>query len=653
METNILPPRTHDEGKCSAAPTYVSHTDSESLVLSEFAKIDVSPHVQVLENFHDMLIAQYITDSHDVLQGPCIPVSEQDLFRMNPFNISSQRQAEWPALRYKIDHYADIYQSVRATGLPNMIGARISLPSSLRIQSWRDLSLGHPHDDWLINMMVHGFPLQYIGSRPQTNCLANHTSALCHSEHVQAFIQKELSEGAMLGPFDRNPFYNWTHVNPLMTRPKPNGKHRIIVDLAYPEGLGVNARVIKNHVFGVYINHHLPTIDHAVAIARSMNFQVLAAVIDIERAYRNYRADPLDWPLLVIAFQKRFYIDIGLPFGARLSSLYVQKIAEFIMRALQYRNIQALVYLDDIYLIFQENQQPHAKFSEAMALIRSLGLPINFNKLITPVKQAVWLGVHFDFSSCKISIPDSKVKELLIAIQSISSCQFIPYVQAQSIIGRIAHIARVVPPARLFMARILSQLRASNGKKVYINHSILADFHWFEAFFTSHNASSMINNCQVNIMIEADSSLVGGGAWSGSKYYTYKYPKRLASSHNICQLESINYLIALRAFVSKQQNGSCVELIGDNCGAIAALASYRPVDSVLAATARAIWFHAAKHNIRLLCTHRHGSQMPLADNLSRFFLSHQAASYVNYTTAQRHMSPVTIYPAMHNYSKYI
>lgn len=98
--------------------------------------------------------------------------------------------------------------------------------------------------------------------------------------------------------------------------------------------------------------------------------------------------------------------------------------------------------------------------------------------------------------------------------------------------------------------------------------------------------------------------------------------------------------------------GKTVELIGDNQGAISALASHRSIDSVLAAVARAIWFHIAKYQVRLVCTHRPGSQMELADSLSRVYVSEHAAQVANALTRDAGLMPVKVYPAMHNYSKY-
>lgn len=212
-----------------------------------------------------------------------------------------------------------IYQTVRDTGLPNCLSARVPLASALNLPAWEALTTGHAYDVWIREMLEFGFPLQFTGSVPNSAPVDNHSSAEKFPDHIHRFIEKELAEAAMLGRFDRHPFPTAKHVNPLMTRPKADpAQRRIIVDLSYPEGKGPNSFVLKNHVFGTYVHHHLPTIDQALAKARAMDMNVSLAVIDIERAYRNFRTDPIDWPLSVITFQQKFYLERALPFGARL-----------------------------------------------------------------------------------------------------------------------------------------------------------------------------------------------------------------------------------------------------------------------------------------------------------------------------------------------
>ena len=60
---------------------------------------------------------------------------------------------------------------------------------------------------------------------------------------VAAYINKELSEEAMLGPFDNPPFTPWCQTNPLLTCPKKDSiNHRVIMALSWtlPTNVSMN-----------------------------------------------------------------------------------------------------------------------------------------------------------------------------------------------------------------------------------------------------------------------------------------------------------------------------------------------------------------------------------------------------------------------------
>lgn len=638
-----------------SAISVVTNAHSEALyeTFAELARIDTAPNLRInIDSLDEALIDQCSVDQVSDVADSSIQPMVRD--RLNPYFIAEERRLKWPKIDPNLGCVTKIYNTVKAFGLPNSLGAKVPLNSSLRLQNWQALATAHSLDDWLLPMLQYGFPLQYSGPAPTTNHVKNHTSAVQYPSHVSKYIFKELAEGALAGPYDHHPFPEAQYTNPIMSRPKGNSQdRRIIVDLAFPEGFGVNAFVQKNCVFGQHLQHQLPTTEDAIDMARALDLNVVVAVVDIERAYRNYRSDPIDWPLLVITFDNKFYIDLGLPFGARLSSLYVQRIADFVVRTLRAQGIMCAMYLDDLFLACHKDSDAHSQFSQAMFLIRHLGLPINFKKLIPPTTQAVWLGVAFNFDDCTISVPRHKVDELLDAITHIESCRCISYKQTQSIIGRIAHLARVVPAARIFMSRILDQLRASDKANVYINYAILADLRWFKSYFIAHNATSLIDAEPPVATIEADSSLVAGGAWCESGYYIYPYPTGVRASHNICQLETLNYLVSARAFVKESFRGRTVELVGDNAGAISALVSGRAADPVLAAVSRALWFHCASRDIKLKFTHKKGTLITGADALSRAPIGLTERNNADVFIAGQGLKPVPIYPAFINYSKYM
>lgn len=636
----------------SAIPVEIHNSALMQETFADMASINVSPMGGIQRDRVEIILSEYISgcDSHLTINN----LDQRTIDRMNPYFVAQERIATWPMIDQSLGQITDVYNKVRATGLPNALGAKVPLFSSIKPDNWRYLAHDQQIDEWLFEMLRYGFPLQYTGKSPTDNHVDNHSSAIKYPDQVRKYIAKELAEGALAGPFSNHPFPNARYVNPIMSRPKSNSNdRRIIVDLAFPEGKGVNAHVVKNCVFGQPLKHELPSTDHAVRIARMLDLNVVVGVIDIERAYRNYRSDPIDWPLLVIAFDNQFYIDLALPFGARLSSLYVQRIAYFIVNVLKSKGIHSVMYLDDLFLLCPKNSDAQAQFAQAMAILRSMGLPINYKKLVLPSTQAIWLGVAFNFNNCTLSIPQHKVQELLDTIANIESCKYISYKQTQSIVGRIAHIARVVPAARVFMCRILDQLRASDGNRVYINYAILADFRWFKKYFAAHNATSIISCDPPAITIEADSSLVAGGAWTEGRYYIVEYPPGIIATHNICQLEALNYLISVRAFVNSQYSGKSVEIIGDNAGAISALVSGRATDPMLAAVSRALWFHCSTRDITLIFTHRNGTLIYGADALSRAPLGRAERERAQEFISGNALIPTRTFPAFFNYSPYL
>ena len=192
---------------------------------------------------------------------------------------------------------------------------------------------------------MFGFSSQYWGPPRPTEVLGyNHTSANTFPDKVAAYITKELDEQALIGPFDEPPF-EWVHYSPFMTRPKAaqeGNARRVIVDLSFPKGDDINSCITKNILDGNRFTHNLPTIDDLVDVIRAMDFDAYVYAVDIARAYRNFRSDPLDWPLMGIAFSGELLIDTALPFRARNSSFYMQKIAEFLARALAQRGVCVL-----------------------------------------------------------------------------------------------------------------------------------------------------------------------------------------------------------------------------------------------------------------------------------------------------------------------
>ena len=100
---------------------------------------------------------------------------------------------------------AFIYEKVAALGVPNYRGARLKLNHTFGPTFWHNVLEGY-NDLQVINMMMFGWPASYESDKIPTLGLPNHASSYQHPEAVDTYLEKELKEQALIGPFSLIPF---------------------------------------------------------------------------------------------------------------------------------------------------------------------------------------------------------------------------------------------------------------------------------------------------------------------------------------------------------------------------------------------------------------------------------------------------------------
>ena len=444
-------------------------------------------------------------------------------------NAQFNQYGNWPFPAAEVDHTtALIYDKVRSAGVPNYKGAKVPLDSPLHPEAWEDEATGHQDDEWLIAGTRYGFPIQYTGGPCYEKQVDyNHPSADAYSAHVNEYFDKETTNQAMAGPYQRPPFTPWYRQSPMMTRPKSEpGKRRVIVDLSYPNG-GVNDYIHPHTYNGMEVAHSLPTISDLLELVRWAGLEnTTLAVIDISRAYRHFPTCPLDWPLLVLGHKGQYYFDRATPFGARLSSFIMQSAAEFIIRALQTRNIKALMYLDDLIIVAPAGEAD-SHYQQAIALLQRLGLEVAIHKLQPPARKVTWLGINVDLDDNSISIPAKKLAEIQQGLAHASRQESLARKDLQRVIGQINHLSKVVNPARLFMGRLLAALRGAGRRRIKVDRSVRADFAWFRRFLKDYNGKSIIPQLHTRRELWVDACLIGAGGTDGESCYSYVFPDPL------------------------------------------------------------------------------------------------------------------------------
>ena len=528
-----------------------------------------------------------------------------------------------------------IYDVVRASGLPNALSARVPLPSKLNVRAW-EFYLNQLEDKQnVLDFIIYGFPMGYAGPVSDTVGVDNHPSATKFPVHVSEFIDKEKGLDGVIGPYDHPPFAPWCHVSPLMTREKGDpDKRRIITDMTFPLESSINAYIVKNGVYGCQNEHSLPTVDALARDIAEVGPGVFLATVDISRAYKNFMSDPLDWPLLCFKWDDNFFCDLSMPFGARASSFHMQSVANCITDILRGEGIHCYMYLDDLVIMSPNRQDAHRQYDRARQLIRELGLPEAVEKAQPPSTSIKWLGIIINTERMSLSIPTSKVKDILEQVRQVYHKSYISKRKLQSLLGHLLFIAKCVRPARIFVSRLLTALRQAKSGSVRVGPDIRKDLDWFLQFCEVWNGTSLIPPPSPGKVILVDACLSGIGATDGKCAYGVQTNPPLCPARNITEMEAANVVVALHTFLGEADRGSHVRVRCDNQAAVSVFTSGAAHNPVLQDCARAAWMVQALLDVHLTYDHIPGVDNDVADALSRAHLSRDkytsATSFVTY-----------------------
>lgn len=516
--------------------------------------------------------------------------------------------------------FFDTYSRIKATAKPNCFAARIPIDSNLVIPAWRH-ELAQYHDAILCDYLEFGWPLGYHSDVSPETTKKNHPSGEAHLPHISEFIAKELSHRAVLGPFHQDPFEPWVRYSPIMTRPKRDShQRRVILDLSFPKGSAVNDGIAVDNHFGQDISYTLPTITDFANRLVTQGKGAFMWKADLSRAYQQLRADPLDAPLLGMRVSSEIFIDLCPPFGCRSSAAICQRMANALVYMMNKRGFHLSAYLDDFGMCFSSENQANASFKAFCSLTQTLGLTLADEKSVPPTHELDWLGYKVNSNTMTITIPPKKLEEVLQDCRAWLNKSRADKRMIQAIAGCLIYISNCILPGRKFTSRILGTLRAMGDRSwTTLTPEFKADLRWFAVYAEKANGLSLLTPRRPTFDIECDASLLGAGGSSSTCCYQWTFsPAHIKNYPVIHHLEAINVVIAIRTLVPQSPTGPLNIIVWtDNSASAWALQTGRTKDSTLAACAREIWLIASIHNHNIVIKHKPGSELLLADALSR------------------------------------
>ena len=472
----------------------------------------------------------------------------------------------------------------------------------------------------VIERFVYGADIGFRGQQAG-RFMPNNRSALLRPAGVTAAIAAEVEKGTTRGPFPTPPLPDFV-VNPLSARVKPDGSVRLILDLSQPTGHSINDGIDAEDFRLSYttINEVFRSIYGAGGTG------ALLAKLDIKSAFKLIPVKPEQWRLLGFQWQEQFYFQVALTFGSRSSPRIFNDFSDCLEALFQQRAGRASVqkYLDDFWLVAPRASSDAKMAYDAMQeLCKSLSVPLAGDKSVPPTTSLTLLGVHIDTAAMTVGLPLDKLSALRDCVAHLLSRRKCTKRELLSIVGRLVHAAKCVPPGRAFTRRLLDLACSVPGPlhRVRLSASARADLRWWAEYLPRWSGTFPLihpDDRAVDTVFHTDSSRWGTGACFGDRWWYIPWPAAITQdpSPSMTWLELIPLLVSVVVWGALWE-GQRVRVFSDNMGVVGCVSRGWSGDPRIMALLRHLLFVTACRKCVLSVAYVPTAANDAADSLSR------------------------------------
>ena len=505
--------------------------------------------------------------------------------------------------------------------LSNAFGTRIPVPSKLNIPAWKSW-LEHYSDSVVADFLAFGWPINCHSVVSLASQPLNHSSATCFPDVIDSFLSTELEHSATAGPFTCNPFPAPIRTSPLQTVPKDGSKRRVVLDLSFPPGASVNDGIPKDCYLDQPFHLSLPHSSDFIDLILSKGAGCYLYKKDLKRAYRQIPVDPKDYFFLVYHWSDCLYFDLVLPFGLRSATLAFQRTTNAITHIFQsVFNHDCINYIDDFGGVETTFEEASHAFSDLERLFNELGLESSPSKDCPPSTRMVFLGLIYDTVKMTIEVPPDKlhntfelIRHWLTAPQSTKS-------DLQSLIGKLSYLCACISPGRIFMQRLVNELRQLPTKRARFvpSSDMLSDLHWWNKFLSVYNGVSLLRSLPwpvSNHYFCTDACAAGISGFFSGRFFHSPFAACIdPTSLSIAALEMLAVIVSIKLW-PVELHGLRILVRSDNLNTVLAINTGRSRVPFIQSCLRDLWFYASLYDFELRALHIPGYANIIADALS-------------------------------------
>ena len=561
---------------------------------------------------------------------------------------------------YSPEYFQSLHNLIAAAGIradgstypaltPNYMGARVKLQHvGMKADRWRYHLRGYEHAH-IVQHLDYGFPLGLNDLPELQSSTRNHGSSYGYFSHVDKFISEEIRLGGLTGPYDKVPWWDAV-ISPLMTAPKKPSSRRTVFDASFGDN-SLNNSTPGDVYLGQPCVYTFPKIDDFRRMILRCGRGCYLFKRDLSRYFLQIPLDPVEYHRVGLIWRGLIFFFIGLAFGLRHSGLQGQKLTDalsWIHRRLGLetpagKQFNVVNYSDDLGGCETELDRAIESFTLLKVLMDDLGLEESVKKAEAPAQEMIYLGVMFDTVNMEMRVPPEKLAEIKSEIGGWSRKSTITRKNLQSLLGKLFWVSRVVRLARIFMGRLLQQLRdmsnMGENKKVRLSDNSRKDLKWWSRYLEHFNGITMIIEedpftLELSQMLDrphdvyaGDATPVGGGGWYGKEYWSQMLPRYLQDPATPIHIKEFWVLIVSARLWGEDWSGRAVTLFCDNEAVVQSINHKKPRDSELLSLLREFFFIAVSFKFIPVVRRVSTKDNHLADHISRNF-DNKAASKI-------------------------
>jgi len=504
----------------------------------------------------------------------------------------------------------------------------------------------------VLNRIKAGADIGCRGVHRSPTVSKNSREAYKVGRQVTDAIASWVKDGYVQGPVEEEDVPADAKVNGILTRQKPNGSVRVILNLSAPAGLSVND--------GINIDEFPATMSSTAAWLKVLNKagkNCWITKVDWSDAYKHVAVRQEDLNLQWFEWGGKYFKELSLIFGCAASAgIYddaAKTVLDLVCRKSGFPRSMVCQHLDDMVgAAPHESQSLHKFVATYQDIAKMVGVKLaptdDPDKAFLPGKEGVVFGVHYNTANWTWKIPEAKLASINNAILRVCQEGRMTVREAQSLIGKIINIKPLIPTGKynLFYIMRLSGEANKNNKNPQLQLEVDRDCQqqlWLWL--------TLIKACQVNVSIpknenslppwtvEAYTDAAGGsldspgrgtGGVVDTAWFYIPWAKRICAGaweiegikvgRKLSALELIGPLIAV-VVARKLVRGATLRIWVDNSGSVAiwkkGYSTSCPLSSCIVTTIAAV---AASLNISVQLekiTRCSNPQAAMADALSK------------------------------------